>query len=144
MILSRAAQTRLLPTNQPSLRDGSRRFQRFPKLKIRKIKKIMILLDFRSSAASRTWMHAYEQGRPRSCMHRLSTGIDRNTSYNRPTTSRDRWDGPRGRGGGPSGPQGGFPKNVIFSNFLKMDRPSLVSGLNCSTGAGRALDRRLL
>ena len=54
-----------------------------------KSRKFAILLVFRSSAAFLTWMSGCE-GRPRSCMHRLSIGIERNTSYNDPTTSRDR------------------------------------------------------
>ena len=53
-------------------------------------RKSMILLDFRSSTASDSWMHAYGDGRPRPCMHRNSIGIDGNTLYIHPRTIVDR------------------------------------------------------
>ena len=56
--------------------------------RFRRIKNIFrrILLYFRSSADFLSWMHAYEQIRHGSCMHRNSTRIDVNTLYIHPRT----------------------------------------------------------
>ena len=93
----------------------------------------MILLDFRSSAASGTEMHAYGQGRSRSCRHRLWTVIDANTLYLHPPNPPGSIGRARGDAGeAPAGPEADFQKIALFSKFLKIllhEVFSLVSGL---------------